>query len=149
MKKLTFLLMLVSSLGFAQSIQLQNCINALRNKEYDKAKAAIDAAAVHDDTKGSAKMWMYRGKTYQSIYSDTSAKVRALDPESEEKALDAYITCLTLDKGKDIYKEDVKGGLVQSGGATNSKAMYYRQNKMYDKALYCYDLLEKALPFDF
>lgn len=141
--------MLVSTLGFSQSIQLQNCINALRAKDYEKAKTSIDLAAVHDDTKGQAKMWMYRGKTYQAIYSDTSAKVRALDAEAEEKALDANINCLTIDKGKDIYKDDVKGPLVQSGAAANSKASWYRQNKQYDKALYCYDLLEKALPFDF
>lgn len=149
MKKLTLLFVLVSSIGFSQSIQIQNCINALRNKEYEKAKTSIDAATLHEDTKGSAKMWMYRGKTYQAIYSDTSAKVRAIDAEAEEKALEANITCLTLDKGKDIYKEDVKGALVQSGGATNGKASYYRQQKMYDKALSCYDLLERALPFDF
>lgn len=152
MKKLIALLVVLvstTSLSYSQSIQLQNAINALRNKEYEKAKTAIDAAAVHESTKGSAKMWMQRGKIYQAIYSDTSAKVRSLDTESEEKALESNITCLKLDKGNDIYKEEVKGALVQSAGAANNKANFYKNNKEYVKAINCYDLLEQALPFDF
>jgi tetratricopeptide (TPR) repeat protein len=131
-----------------QSIQIQNMINALRNKEYEKAKVSADAAAVHPDTKNSAKMWMNRGNVYKAIYADTSAKVRNIDGEAEEKALDAYINCLTFDKDE-IYKPDVKGPLVQASAATNRKANAYSYEKKYENALKCYDLLERALPFDF
>ncbi len=134
----------------AQNIQVQNMINYLRNKEYVKAKESADAAAVHDDTKGSAKMWMNRGLVYKAIYSDTSQKVRDVDQEAEEKALDAFVNCLSLDKGKDIYKDDVKGPVVLAAAATKRKVDYYVYRvKNYDAALKCYDLLEKALPFDF
>lgn len=141
--------MLAFGTATAQSIQVQNMINYLRNKEYDKAKVAADAAAVHESTKGSAKMWMNRGLVYKAIYSDTSKKVRDIDPEAEEKALDAFITCLKIDAKENIYKDDVKGPIVMASAATNRKANYYIAQKQYDNAVKCYELLENALPFDF
>ena len=151
MKKLIpiYLFLLSTGVALSQNMNIQNMINYTRGKELDKAKAAADAAAVHNDTKESAKMWLNRGKVYQAIFSDTSAKVRALDNEAEEKALEAYVKCLTLDKGKDIYKEDAKGPLVQASAATSNKAQFYRTNKEYEKAIKCYDMLETAIPFDF
>lgn len=151
MNKLFSLLIFTSAafMSNAQNMNIQNMINYTRGKEFDKAKAAADAAAIHNDTKESAKMWLNRGKVYQAIYSDTSAKVKALDHEAEEKALEAYVKCLTLDKGKDIYKEDAKGPLVQASAATSNKAQFYRNNKEYEKAIKCYDMLETAIPFDF
>ncbi|MBK9283453.1 MAG: tetratricopeptide repeat protein [Sphingobacteriaceae bacterium] len=143
------LLIVAYNLSLAQNMNIQNMINYTRNKDYAKAKTAADAAAIHNDTKESAKMWLNRGKVYQAIYSDTSSAVRALDNLSEENALEAYIKCLTLDKGKDIYKDEAKGLLVQSAAATYNKANYYRSNKEFDKAIKCYDMLEEALPFDF
>lgn len=150
MKKIIITLLFVSfsSVFFAQSIQVQNMVNYLRSKDYDKAKVAADAAAVNESTKSSSKMWMNRGNVYKAISSDTSQKVKALDPESQEKALDAYINCLKFDKDN-IYKDEVKDNLVLSAARVNNKALFYIDNKQYEKALYCYDLLESALPYDF
>lgn len=148
MKKIIAIFALYSSIAFGQSIQLQNSINYLRNKEYDKAKAATDAAAVHESTKNSSKMWMYRGKIYQAIYFDTSRAVKNLDNMAEEKALESYINCLKNDKDN-IYKDEVKGYLVQSAAGVSNKANMYKMNKEFDKAIACYDLLENALPYDF
>ena len=41
----------------AQNNKVQSAWNGLKNKELDKAKAAIDLAAEHDDTKNDTKMW--------------------------------------------------------------------------------------------
>lgn len=132
----------------AQSNQVQNASNYLRNKEYDKAKAAADAASVHESTKSNPKLWMYRGKIYQAIYFDKDAAVNKLDAESEEKALESYINCLKNDK-ENTYKDEVKGLIVQASAAVSNKANAYRVNKEFDKAVICYDLMEAALPFDF
>lgn len=132
----------------AQSNQVQNASNYLRNKEYDKAKASADAAAVHETTKNNPKLWMYRGKIYQAIYFDKDAAVNKLDAESEEKALESYINCLKNDKDN-VYKDEVKGLIVQASAAVSNKANAYRVNKEFDKAVICYDLMEAALPFDF
>src|SRR5688572_13313406 len=94
---LTITLAALTIIAAAQDNQVLNSINYLKSKELDKAKASADAAAEHEKTKGSAKMWKARGDVYRAIYSDTSAKVRALDEEAEEKALKAYINCLAID----------------------------------------------------
>ena len=133
---------------FAQNMQIQNMVNYLRNKDFEKAKASADAAMVHESTKTSCKMWINRGLVYKAIYSDTSQKVRDVDAEAAEKALEAFTTCLKLDKDN-IYKDDAKGPIVMAAAATNRKAGNYIYNKQYDAAAKCYDLLEAALPFDF
>lgn len=150
MKKLTTIaLAAFTSFTFAQSNQVLNSINYHKSKEWDKAKAATDLAAVHETTKGTAKMWMWRGRVYQGIYSDTSAKVRALDSESEEKAVEAYMTCLKIDAKENIYKDEVKFAIVDAAAALNNKAKWYASQKQFDKANHCYDLLNDALVYDF
>lgn len=150
MKKVSLLIFFSISLsGLAQNMQVQNMINYLRNKEYEKAKASADAAASHESTINSPKMWMNRGNVYKAIYQDTSQKVRDVDLEAEEKAVDAYVKCLKLDKDN-IYKDQVKGNLVISSGALKRKAdKFYKLNKSYEAALKSYDILQEALPFDF
>ncbi|MGZ3882662.1 MAG: tetratricopeptide repeat protein [Bacteroidia bacterium] len=148
-KTITLLFAFFTTLIMAQSNQVLNSFNYLKNKDYAKAKEATDLAAVNESTKGSAKMWMYRGNVYRAISEDKDEKVRNLDPEAEEKALEAYINCLKIDAKDNIYKEDVKGPIVVSAAATSNKANWYIQNKQYDKALHCYDLIETALPYDF
>ena len=149
MKKIIlFLFISNSALSFSQSMQVQNMFNYLRNKEYEKAKSSADAASIHETTKLSSKMWLYRGNVYKAIYTDTSKKVRDIDLAAEEKALEAYINCLKYDKDV-IYKEDAKGPLVLTAAATRNKSNYYKQNKEFDNAIYCLELLELSLPFDF
>jgi Tfp pilus assembly protein PilF len=132
----------------AQSNQVLNMHNYLKNKEYDKAKAAADAAAAHESTKNTAKMWSLRGQVYQAIYEDKKPEVRNLDAEAEEKSLEAFINCLKLDKDN-IYKDDVKGRIVAAAAALNYKAGTYAYNKDFEKAGKAYDLVESALPYDF
>ena len=150
---LTITLAALSIIAVAQDNQVLNSINYLKSKELDKAKVAADLAAENEKTKGSPKMWKARGDVYRAIYSDTSAKVRALDEDAEEKALTAYINCLAIDlkeNAKDpIYKPDVKGPIVMAANATNRKAGRLGQAKMFDKALAAYNLVESALIYDF
>lgn len=149
MKKILLLIALFCTVTFfGQNMQIQNMVNYLRNKDYEKAKASADAAAVHESTKTSAKMWMTRGNVFKAIYSDTSQKVKSIDAEAEEKAVEAYIYCLSYDKDA-VYKEEVKSSLIQAVGALGRKADVYIANKQYDKASNAYDLIEKALPYDY
>lgn len=133
----------------AQSNQVQNAYNYFKNKEYDKAKVSADAASAHESTKGSAKTWLYRGKIYKAIAESKDSTVKMLDANAEEKALESYITCLSLDKGKDVYKDEAKTPLVQSAYAVNQKAKFLQSQKEYDKALALYNMVETAAPYDF
>ncbi len=145
---LTTILIASASAVLAQANQMQNASNYLRNKEFDKAKVSADAASIHEVTMNNPKLWMYRGKIYQEIYFSKEATVKALDAEAEEKALESYIKCLKLDKDN-VYKDEVKGLIVQATAAASNKANMYSQSKEYDKAIRCYDLIEAALPYDF
>lgn len=147
-KTITFLFLTITAFVFGQSMQIQNMASYLRNKELAKAKTAADAAEAHPDGKSNAKMWLFRGKVYHAIFSDTSEAIRKLDSESEEKSLEAYINCMKLDKDL-VYKDEAKGPMIGITAAVSNKANYYRANKQYDKALRCYDLMEASLPYDF
>lgn len=147
-KSITAILIASASLAMAQANQVQNASNYLRNKEFDKAKIAADAAAIHESTINNPKLWMYRGKIYQEIYFSKDAAIKNLDLDAEEKALESYINCLKNDKDN-IYKDEVKGLIVQASAGVSNKANRFVQNKEYDKALICYDLIERALPYDF
>lgn len=148
---ITAVLVSLTAISFSQSNQVQNASNYLRNKEFDKAKASADAAAVHESTMNNPKLWKYRGQIYQEIYFSKEPAIKNLDAEAEEKALESYINCFKNDKDKFYSTEDggVKGLIVQATAAVSNKANAYKINKEFDKALYCYELLEQALPFDF
>jgi hypothetical protein len=147
-KSITAFLIASATIVVAQSNQVQNASNYLRNKEFDKAKASADAAAVNETTMNNPKLWMYRGKIYQEIYFSKDPIIKALDTDAEEKALESYINCLKNDKDN-IYKDEVKGLIVQASAGVSNKANRFVQNKEYDKALRCYELIENALPYDF
>jgi tetratricopeptide (TPR) repeat protein len=147
MKKLIVALFIgMGIVAESQNIQVQNMSNYLRNKDFEKAKASADAASEHESTKGSAKTWMFRAKVYRAIAADSALK--NIDPMATEKALEAALTCLKLDKGKDIYKNDVQEDFEWSAFYARNKALTYRINKQYDKANAIYDLLDQAIPLD-
>src|SRR6478736_5272712 len=130
---------------FGQNMQVQNMVNYLRNKDYEKAKASADAAAANESTKNNAKMWMLRGNVYQGIAADSNLK--KLDADAAEKALDAYNNCLKNDKDK-IYKEQMENNWIQSAVAMVRKTEAYKQNKQYENAIAGYDLLDASLAYD-
>ena len=153
MKKIfTLLFIALTVFVNGQSINIQNMNNALRSKDYAKGKQAADEAVVHESTRTSAKMFMYRGNIYKAIYADTSKVIRNLDDAAEEKALEAYINCFKNDNSKvyidNVNSDNVKSNMIASASATKRKARFYISNKEYEKALYCFDLLEQALPYD-
>ncbi|GIV26762.1 MAG: hypothetical protein KatS3mg027_0576 [Bacteroidia bacterium] len=151
MKKIIIVATSFSSFLFAQNFNIQNASNYLRNKELDKAKAAADAAVTNEGTSNSSKAWMYRGKIYYAILSTKDEKYKNLDPEAAEKAVESFVKCYELDKDKIYVNEsDFKEGFIISCNNLMYKATsLYRPNKEYDKAIKSFDLLEKAVPYDF
>jgi tetratricopeptide (TPR) repeat protein len=75
MKKLFITAIAISlstSYAFSQKAKVQTAYNFWKEpyQQYDKAKAAIDEAAVHEQTIGMAKTWYYRGLIYSALYND-------------------------------------------------------------------------------
>ena len=140
-------LLFVHVLVFAQNNNVQNAWNYRRSKELDKAKVAIDAAAVHEDTKSKPKMFLYRAQVYVDILQTKDEHFKNLDPDAAEKAFAAVINCYKADKDK-TFADDLKLLLEQTSLYMYNKALALRDSKQYDKAVEDAKMLFDALPYD-
>ncbi len=84
----------------AQTLNVQSAMADLKRGYLNKAKAAIDKACVHEDTKDDAKTWYYAGLIYAQIGGESKkakSKYKDLDPDWCNKAYDAALRCKELD----------------------------------------------------
>lgn len=147
MKKIALFTALLS-LGLAvnaQTLNVQSAMSDLKRGYLNKAKAAIDKACVHDDTKDDAKTWYYAGLIYSMIgdaATDPNSKYKKykdLDPEWCDKAYNAAIRCKELDKDKDF---DLKYIFSKIGADFYDRSIKEFNNGQYQSAL---DLSERAI----
>lgn len=93
--------------AMAQNAEVVSAFNYLKFNELDKAKEAIDRAAMDEKTLASAKTWYYRGMIYQAIGESTDANFRNLEPKAFKVAYDSYQRSINYDS-KNAYTEDIK-----------------------------------------
>lgn len=97
MKKLIIMLVMLIA-GFAVNAQKSERTNAFmynKNGQYDKARAAIDKAIVHEKTINDARTWIYRGIIYLNIvFSD---EYKSLDENALEKSFESFVKARELD----------------------------------------------------
>ena len=70
MKRILFSVLMVGAFtsSYAQNNKVVSAYNYMKyDDELDKAKEAIDLAIKHEQTKGKAKTWMYRGHVYSKL----------------------------------------------------------------------------------
>lgn len=120
-------------------------------KELKRAKASIDKACAHENTKGLAKTWKYKGDIYTQITFNQELKVEY--PNAGYEAYQALMKGLDLDvakleaKGKPKHKipgkstyssyfEAVSGALYNGGadafGAKNYESAYNHFSSILD-----------------
>lgn len=144
MKKIALFTALLS-LGFAvnaQTLNVQSAMSDLKRGYLNKAKAAIDKACLHEDTKDDAKTWYYAGLIYSQIGNEADkpkSKYKDLDPEWCEKAYNAALRCKELDKDKDF---DLKYIFSMVGTDYYSKSIKLFNDGKYKEAL---DFSERAI----
>lgn len=103
MKKSIFLSMLLPaaiSISVAQNKNVVSAYNYLKYGELDKAKEAIDAASVHEQTSAMSKTWFYRGNIYLAIYSSKDEKFKGLHPNAAAEAYNSYLKAYDYDTKK-------------------------------------------------
>ena len=111
MKKLSIILALVA-LTFsasAQTLNVQSAIQDLKKNYLKKAKAEIDLATEHEQTKEDAKTWCYRGLIYSRIGSEVTnpkSKFKDLAPDWAEQAYAAALECKRLDTKNEYADEN-------------------------------------------
>ena len=112
--KRTFLLLILLMIGLcvkAQSVNVNSAYSDLNRGYLNKAKAEIDAACKHYDTKNDAKTWYYAGLIYCRIGADNQSsrpQYSDLAPDWCTKAIDALRKCKQLDNKRE-YSQGCKG----------------------------------------
>jgi tetratricopeptide (TPR) repeat protein len=147
---LTLVLLVITTLTFAQSHNVVNASIALRNEEFADAKKYIDEAYKTESTANDAKMWNYRSQIYLKI----ALKEAKLDADAVFKATEAHLKCLQTDKkGRIIVrkwtaKEDVLAGTIQCGYKLFNNAIEEYNAGNYKSSLKHYDAIFKIIPID-
>jgi len=135
MKKIIVLSLVLLSVNLqAQKVAVQTAYNYLRYDELDKAKEAIDAAALHESTMGSAKTWYYRGNIYQAIYGTSKEKYLPLKPGSLDQARISFEKTMELDTKKE-YSEEVTRNLYSIASQFLNDGVDAFKDSKYDEAV--------------
>jgi tetratricopeptide (TPR) repeat protein len=92
----------------AQSLNVSSAFQDMRKGYLNKAKAEIDAASLHEDTKDDAKTWCYKALIYARIGGDAQSKkpkYKDLAPDWAEQAYNAAIECKRLDTKQEFAQQ--------------------------------------------
>ncbi|MBW8050532.1 MAG: hypothetical protein FVQ77_09375 [Cytophagales bacterium] len=139
------LLLLISTINYAQKLNVENTYLSIKEKNWEDAKKYIDIAYEHPTTSNDPRMWYYRGYTYLEVHQ---YKEKNLDDEAIEKSIRSYIKCLETDVKKK-YTKKTKAELIKYASLhAYNKAVSAQQNKNYTKALELYKLILEVVPYD-
>ena len=150
MKKLSMILAL-AALTFsvnAQTLNVQSAIQDLKKNYLKKAKAEIDLATEHEQTKDDAKTWCYRGLIYSRIGQEVTnpkSKFKDLAPDWAEQAYAAALECKRLDTKNEYANENNSvfrfvGNEYYSRSTEAYNAQKYQDALQYaDKAIEMYN----------
>ncbi len=139
MKKIALFTALLA-LGFAanaQTLNVQSAMSDLKRGYLNKAKASIDKACAHEDTKDDAKTWYYAGLIYSQIGGETmkaKSKYKDLDPDWCDKAYAAALRCKELDT-KGEYTDGNKGVFTFLGNIFYERSINLFNEGKYKEAL--------------
>ncbi len=108
MKKLLILLIagiFINMGGYAQKNKRTSAFMYNKNKQYEKAKIAIDEAIVHPKTEKDARTWMYRGVIYYNIANDSSGVMQNLENNAAETAVKSFAKAKEYDEKDEFQGE--------------------------------------------
>ncbi len=133
MKRIILLLavVLVGGMVIGQSNKVVTAYNLIKPEynELDKAKQAIDEAAVHPKTMVDPKTWVYRGWVYYKLYQTKDEKFKNLDPDPLKVAYESFIKAKDLDIKKK-WEEELKFRFTQvSADFFNRGSSEFEQKK--------------------
>lgn len=135
---ITLSLAVCAQVGMAQKAKRTSANNYLQYGELDNAKEAIDAACLHDDTKGEAKTWFFKGKIYQAIYETKDEKFQKLSENPLAEAYAGYKKTVELDT-KGEFNEDLARYLDVAGKQFVNVGIDAYNKKRYDIALNAFE----------
>ncbi len=122
----------------AQSLNVSSAFQDMKKNYLNKAKAEIDAACLHEDTKDDAKTWCYKALIYSRIGGDAQSKKPKypnLAPDWAEQAYTAALECKRLDQQKQEFAQQVNEVFSFVGNEYYNQAAAAYKAKDYAKAL--------------
>ena len=147
MKKsiLTLALVALGMAATAQTLEVQSAAQDMRKGYLTKAKASIDKACAHEQTKDDPKAWYYKGLIYCQIGDETKkpkSKYKDLAPDWCEQAYEAALRCKELDKDNE-YSETNNTVFSYVGGELCTRATEaFNKEQNFEK---CLKLCEDAI----
>ena len=136
MKKILFLavLVLLTSLTFAQTKNRVSAFNHKKHGDLDLAKEAIDKCVVHSKTDHDAKAWLYYGQIYYGIATSTDKAYMSLDSDPELKSYKGYKNALMFNFiDESFWTLDIENN--QMDMIKFSKAVNNRDTKYVDQMI--------------
>ena len=121
----------------AQSLNVSSAFQDMRKGYLNKAKAEIDAACLHENTKDDAKTWCYKALIYARIGGDAQSKkpkYKDLAPDWAEQAYTAALECKRLDT-KQEYAQQVNEVFSFVANEYYNQASSAYKEKDYAKAI--------------
>lgn len=137
----------------AQSLNVSSAFQDMKKNYLNKAKAEIDAACLHEDTKDDAKTWCYKALIYSRIGGDAQSKkpkYKDLAPDWAEQAYTAALECKRLDQKQEFAQQvnevfSFVGNEYYNQAAAAYKAKDYpKALEMSDKSVTCFNNAGKS-----
>lgn len=150
MKKVIILIsmsLLISLGSYAQKNKRTSAYMYNKNKQYEKAKLAIDEAITHPKTEKDSRTWMYRGIIYYNIANDTSAAIRNLAPEAAKIAVKSFAKAKGYDEKGD-YKGEIAMYLLNLSNIFYQKGSDGFQNSDFEDALTNFKMVYEIAQMD-
>jgi len=151
MKKIFLILIAVffaTSFAYSQKSKVRAAYNYYKEpyQEYDKAKDAIDAAILDDQSKAMEMTWYYRGLIYSALYK--SEKYGFLCNKCLETAYEAYSKSLEINPANE-WADEIK--VIRIPWITNQifgMGVDKFKAKNYEDALASFEYVLKISPTD-
>jgi Tfp pilus assembly protein PilF len=127
--------------GFAQKSQIRSAVNYLNDKDYVKAKAAIETAVNDESTKNDPKAWYTRGVIYMAMQAEPANE----NSDMYKEAGKSFLKAVSLDPAYE--KEDMNNKLFavaiynfNDGLTTYSKQAYGESYNNFGNVVAIYEL---------
>ena len=136
MKKTFFLVAFIicAVIVKSQPVNVQSAYNYFNKQKYDKAKEAIDLAALDAKTSTWGKTWYYRGNIYLNICISSDPKIKSLDSNALQVAYDSYQNAIKYDEKKEFTNE-IMGQLMVCSEQYYNRGVEFFNKKLYNKSL--------------
>jgi tetratricopeptide (TPR) repeat protein len=140
------LLTLVITNSFSQKSNLVKADNYRKYEQLDKAKEAIDAATLNEQTKVMEKTWYYRGLIYHALYNNPVYGY--LCERCLETAYDAFTKANEINPKSEWSTEITSVRLPLLCRDFFERGVKQFNNQQYTEALTSFEKVQKILPGD-